>query len=561
VNVKSVVCTIRRAVFNTWRILTALIVFATLVAVIQILLLLFMLGMRFGPDPAAVREREEKTERLTRQERALGQAGVFKQAAACFDTTGRVSVVCLGRDAHCTRVVDNHTHSHQQYFGLPPHVALPFLNFPHCQLWGGDHDMESMLHVSTWPTPALGADHCGKLRKAENGDDLFFVWNAYRQVWSFAHRYSRPFAHLGRNGLTRTPSRSDRLGRPQWVGLTEPKDDNDTHRITMVSRHAVFDLDLTERTTTTLFEDRDNAIVRVRSSGWTRSAMFSGIEYHSATSSAYRPLLTLYTEDGPDRLLLRDPSEQITVEPRDADGQRLYGVYAATRGGLYFLHRHADVVPPDDMGSLGFGAWYLRTRRDFWPMVEDLYRVAPDDSLSLVRSFRWRHSPDVPFVDSIAPGIPFVPAITSVSPLVYRPAMEFLLSGHLHRHFKETMRGRPERASSFLCSILPFLERELHPRNTRMAVLISAASCLLMVVLSHRRTRWPGTLFWLALVAAFNVSGLLTFLCLSGVRLPSCPKCRRTLAPRGTCRKCGVRPLGLAAERPLLGSAREEERQ
>jgi len=540
---------------------TALIVFAAVAAVIQSLLLLFILSMRFEPTPTAVREREEKTERLTRQERALGHAGAFKQAAVCFDTTGRVSVVCLGRDAHCTRVVDNHTHSHQQYFGLPPHIALPFLNFPHCQLWGGDRDMESMLHASRWLTPALGADHCGKLPKEENGKDVFFVWDVCRQVWSFSRRHSRPFAHLGRNGVTRGPSRSDRLGRPQWVGLTKPRDDDTAHRVTMVTRHAVYDLDLARMTTTTLFEDGDNAIVRVRSSGWTRSAMFSGVEYHSVISSAYRPLLTLYTEDGPDRLLLRDPSEQVTLEPRDADGQRLHGVYAATRDGLYFLHRHADVNPPDDIGPLEFGTWYLRTKKDFWPMVEDLYRVAPDGSLSPIMSFRWTHGPDVSFVDAIAPGVPFVPAITSVSPLVYRPAIQLLLSGHLRKHFDETMRGRPERASFFLCSTVPFLERELRPQNTRMGMLLTAVSCLLAAVLSRRRTRWPGTLLWLTLVAAFNVSGLLTFLCLSGTRLPSCPKCGKTLTPRGTCRKCGTCPLGPAAERPLLGSAREEERE
>ncbi len=549
----SVISSVRRAVFNAWRILTAFIGFATLLAVVQFLLLLFIVSMRFEPDPAAVREHTETTKGLTRQERALDGATISKQAAVCFDTTGRVSVVCLERDAIGIRLVDNRPNRPDPHFNSPPHVGLGFLNFPHCQLQGGDHEIELMLSLSKWPTPALGTDHCGKLPKREGEDDVLFQWDACRQVWSFAHRFARPFAHLGRNGLTRTPERTDRLGQPQWVGLTESSDDHPTDRITMATRHAVFDLDLAEMTTTVLFEDRDRAIVRVRSSGWTRAAMFSGVGAYSATTStAYRPLLTLYTADGPDRLLLRDPSEQITLEPRGTDGQRLHGVYAATRDGLYFLHRHADVAPPDDVGPFEFGAWYMRTRSDFWPMVEDLYRIAPDGSLSPVKSFRWRHGPDRTLTDSLAPGAPFVPAITAVSPLVFRAAIPYLLSRDLRTHFYEAMRGRPERASPFLCSVVPFLVREFQPRKTGAAVLLTAISCLLVVALSRRRMRAAGTLFWVGFVAAFNVSGLLTFLCLSGARLPACPACGKTLTRRGTCAKCGAGVLRPEDGKPLF---------
>jgi len=491
--------TVSRAVFNVWRFVT--------VAVVASFGLLLLQG--FMLDRCAPMPRDDRT----------GPGGLspreweIARSTVCYDADGNVHFL-KSEHAYGPYDVLNSDHDTMQS-GEDTPIPLPLLNFPHCRPYWLNELGAAELHMSAWRTPVLGLDLCGEIP----GTNSYFWgtslgWDAHRQVWALARPHEKPFAYVGRNGRTQAPSRNDRFGRLRWGAVTPPGNGL-AARLTLVSDHAAFDVDLADMTVATLFEDRACRITHVTASGWHRTL------FRETPAASHRALLRLRTDDGRDHLVLRFPREHVVVVPRDATGRPLYGEYAATLDGVFFLHREGDLRLPGDQGFLAFGTGYLHALQSPWNMKETLYRVASDGKLSRVNSFTWKQ-PDRSMVHYLPGGRPRAKSslVTAFSPLLYRPLHHVALLWWARGDFYHRVLGhaRPYPLAESLVEMLALI----HPWHAGWAAFITGLAAAFVAIHARRWGLGGGqTLFWLTVVGMLNTVGVLTYLCIA--RRPAPP--------------------------------------
>jgi len=237
-----------------------------------------------------------------------------------------------------------------------------------------------------------------------------------------------------------------------------------------------------------------------------------------ADPNVYRPLIVSQPNEHSYHLVLRDPSQSITVSaPEGWNEVGGYCRFSATKTDL-FMVRYWDTFrrhpwPYDDSPKL-YQEWvkeHRATKKRHWT---ELYRIDAQGNLEKLKAFSWMESQ-----------IRNPPIFSSQSWTVRRwvrclsPGLSIIGYKQLRAHYNSSV----QRNETFL-----FFLVEMMPQgywDFIMPSLLFAA-----VAFWHGRPRWTSKgqrIFWLAFVMCLNLGGLLTYLALNHTPLVQCTSCRK----------------------------------
>ena len=334
--------------------------------------------------------------------------------------------------------------------------------------------------------------------------------------------------YIGSTGFTDSKSKAKPFGKFKHFTAWAPKD-SFSPTLLWQTECRIYQIDFEKQQVRLLFESPKAKIKFVQMHNW-KSLVADSRE---TSTIEYRPALHLQTEDGKHYLVMREPQQKLTITiPEDWRSDSVK--FTATKQDVFLYYRGSDTKPRPEGLFWQSKAW-RQWRRDYHSKPHkkwvELYRVADNGSLDLVNRFDWIR-PVHPVTDMRDPQSLIKSYTTKVSPPVYDLAWYFW-SDKLYRLI---------RYGSGMSPLYAGLIESFRPGYSILNWLLSAA--MMGFAFWHgwsRRTCRGKLLFWLVLVGAFNLAGLLTYLALNHTAVIKCPACGKGRGlNRIDCVRCGA---------------------
>ncbi|MHC4172483.1 MAG: hypothetical protein ACYTBX_01490 [Planctomycetota bacterium] len=333
-------------------------------------------------------------------------------------------------------------------------------------------------------------------------DKIKQIWRYHPGAQSFKgyNTSGGKIGYAGSTGFTDSKSKVKPFGKFRLFTAWCPKDSASPILLWLTQRR-IYQIDFEKQTVEMIFEntEADIEIERTSLHAW-RDLKPGAKEY--IDSKNYRPLLLCRTEDGKHHLIMREPTQQLSVAlPEDLRSASV----TATKQDIFVRHTGSDALPPKGIADSRelFDKWLQEHRGKPRNFSVELYKVDSQGGLELLNRYDWIvPASSMPVVKVGDPRTAVQRGVSQLSPPLYDVA------AHL-------------------------LDRELWSLDNRPygGVLNRILSALMMVfVFWHgwpRRTSWAGFVFWLVFVGAFNLAGLLTYLALNHTAVVKCAACGR----------------------------------
>jgi len=274
-----------------------------------------------------------------------------------------------------------------------------------------------------------------------------------------------------------------------------------------VGRQTLYRIDLAARQVETLV--RADSPIRVHRCHW------DTVKHNDV----YRPSLAVFTGQGQVTILLEDPNEVIRCYiPTRYANHPTPPMVVATRDRV-FMQVMETAGLPDTQDQEVLDPWRTQSRDREQQHTIRLLEVGRDGAVQEVSSFSWAvpgSMMDRQMRDWQTRFARVQRAVNIVSP----PAVQHCLSG-----ITDTQRrAMPTYLGETLGSMWHIRSQETPWKGALCSV------GLALVALVHawpRRTGWSRLAFWVVLVLAFNLAGLLTYLALNHTTVIRCSACGR----------------------------------
>ncbi|MHC4187836.1 MAG: hypothetical protein ACYSRQ_06555 [Planctomycetota bacterium] len=309
-------------------------------------------------------------------------------------------------------------------------------------------------------------------------------------------------------------------------------------------------LDFLNRSVNILFDAREDEIKRIYTKNW-----FGVVEHYSdylynIENSEYRPAIHIITKKGKHHLLLGEPDEYLELNIPQNWIQGSVSIAAIKNTTyLHYSDSEGSETRPDDNNLLE--QWLEEYRYRPYKSWNELYEVDSKGSLHLLNRLEWtcpareKSANQVPeeWIKSIKQREQVSNIIrTFSSPILY----ELMWLGY----YKEKVDGDTLSGFDELVLIIAFNVFDIyseageltHIMNIPLNFLVSMLMvCVVLWYGWPRRTSWIKLIFWLAVAAVFNLTGLITYFVLNYSTAIMCPVCgkKRGLA-RVDCVRCGA---------------------
>ena len=334
--------------------------------------------------------------------------------------------------------------------------------------------------------------------------------------------------YIGSGGFTDSKSAVKTFGKFKMCTARVPEDSFSPTLLWQTNR-GVYEINFEEQRVEVIFESMESEIGQVRLNKWG----FSGSEERRPSKIRYRPIAHCITEDGKHHLILKNPGQKLTISvPEDLRSDAIK--FTVAENSIFMQYTGRELIPPKVSYDESPDAWdeyrreYPSKPRKEWV---ELYRVDDKGGLDLVNRFDWIR-PASPVTDMRHRWEIIKDYLTKLSPPVYD------LAWYL---FKDEMLRLAHRYGSGMTQAYAEMIRECRPGNSIVNCILSAA--MMVFAFWHgwsRRTSGSKLFFWLILVGAFNLAGLLGYLALNHTAVIKCPVCgRRRGLERVDCVRCG----------------------
>ncbi|MDD5327610.1 MAG: hypothetical protein PHY02_07330 [Phycisphaerae bacterium] len=362
----------------------------------------------------------------------------------------------------------------------------------------------------------------------------FWQYDLEAQVFAGYKTEGGLMGYLGADGLVPSKAQVQPLGK--FKGLTLWTDEDPSSVIMLaVTKQRIYQIDFRTRKVETLFDSGQSDIDSIRWHQWRPT----NPKERDSSDIQYRPLIDCRTADDRCHLIMREPNQILTVEvseqirTKQTSAYRLSKVDFTAAGNTVFLkYLESSFDMPE---SYKLQERYLR-EYDSKPQPRSLqlYKVAGDGKLELVNQFDWiRPVWDIPYPPDHRETIMGWASITS--PPVF-DLLWHLFGDSLYKF------GREGVSTMRIMQAYAFMITEFRPRYSLLNCILSAA--MMAFAFWHcwaRRTSLGKLFFWLVLVGAFNLAGLLAYLALNHTPIIKCPACgRRRGLERIDCIRCGA---------------------
>ena len=241
------------------------------------------------------------------------------------------------------------------------------------------------------------------------------------------------------------------------------------------------------------------------------------------------------TEDGKHHLIIKNPEQTLTITFPDEKWSNNLN-FAATEEGMFLIHHDSEIRPIiANKSPKAYLQWLSENQGKPYKRWVELYKVDNQANLHLLNRYEWNvPGKYLPKVQRKGFRFQVERAAMAFSAPLYDLAWLVLGQEFFIQQYKQSGYG----LISASIQVIP----ELRPGN-------SLWSWLLVIVMAgfafmHARPRItsrPKLFFWLLLILAFNLVGLLTYLALNHTTIIKCPACnkRRGLA-QVNCIRCGT---------------------
>jgi len=332
--------------------------------------------------------------------------------------------------------------------------------------------------------------------------------------------------YAGSNGFTETKSEVKPFGKFKYMTAWEPAD-SISPVLLWQSANRVYQIDFEKHSITTLIDVQDDEIDRIAITNWC---------WIDPEKSQYRPTLHARTVKGESIIFLRDPEERFTIQPSDkwpeCDMWQGHNVTVAALKEKTILRYYGSELQRPPRTKRLLGKWWEEYRTKSHKEWTELHQVDSTGKLTLIRRFEWIRPPIVERVierwweQSFSKVQVYT---TAVSPAVFNIwRYWFDEAGNDIRYWPEAHRNMAE------------IIRDYQPaRSTINWALAVVMMCAVFWHAWPRRTTKVKLIFWLVLVACFNLAGFLTYLALNHTTVICCPSCgKKRGLQRSDCPAC-----------------------
>lgn len=336
--------------------------------------------------------------------------------------------------------------------------------------------------------------------------------------------------YIGSTGFTKSKSPAQRFGKFKLFTAWCPRD-SFSPTLLWQTQSRIYEINFEQQEVDLLLESAEINMFEIPA--W--RDLKPGTEGYIDTKE-YRSMLHCITKEGNHLLIMQEPQQKLTITV-PVDWKNWYGNhcrFTATKEAIFMYRGWIESSPPPDYRKSP--KLYQQWRHNFnsQPQISwvELYRVDNQGNLKLLNQYSWtipaRPESMVKIQDTRTPAKRYV---SKFSPPLYDLAWHLLGI----QRWSDTYR-----ADDF-AHVFAEAMAEIRPGDSIFNLLLSAA--MVCFALWHgwaRRTSKMKLVFWLALVGAFNLAGLLTYLALNHTAVIRCPVCSRNRGlTQVNCVRCG----------------------
>ncbi len=360
------------------------------------------------------------------------------------------------------------------------------------------------------------------------------------QVWRYdpkadffiGYNYSIPgdiVGYIGSTGFTESKSDATPFGKFKLFTAWVPDDYLNPTMLWQTNRE-IYQIDFEKKQVYPLFESPESDIEKFELLNWKHLTT-----QQTDLEIKYRPLLVCFTKDKKIHLIMQNTQQKITTNiPSDwADWFESNMMITATDTDIFLYRRASEAKAPPPLWKSQEALvqyWRQYNSKPHKNWVE-LYKIGDAGGLTLVNRFDWTR-PATGITERKDFSEQIKGYVTKFSPPLYDLAWHF---------FAEKIWQRARHGSGMTQAYADIIQ-SFRPGNKAVNWILTIAMTAFALWHSWaRRTSWPKLIFWLAVVAAFNLAGLLTYLALNHTAVIKCPVCgnHRGLA-RLDCVRCGT---------------------
>ncbi len=322
--------------------------------------------------------------------------------------------------------------------------------------------------------------------------------------------------YAGANGIQQTRDKTTPFERLQLMTAWCPLDSLSPVLLWLTEKR-LYQIDFANNAVEMLFETGGQEVTLLAMGNW-RGRNYSGPDQAG--------ILYLATADGNCRILCRDPDRRIDIK-LPAGSWKTGAIIGAADGKLFLRKYRLEGLRP----NAPLEQWIEKYGYRPYKRWVELYEITPAGETTLVNRYEWTAEAiprariaTVRFRDKIRK------TVMAASPPLYQLAWRW--------HYKDMWARRDQ--MSEIGKLVGEILIEMQPWELSINLILS----LLMagVAFWHgwaRRTSWVKFAFWIVLVAAFNLAGLLVYLALNHSAVIRCSACgRKRGLERPYCREC-----------------------
>jgi hypothetical protein len=357
------------------------------------------------------------------------------------------------------------------------------------------------------------------------------------QIWRYnpakdyfvGYANGEKIGYIGSTGFTKSKSQSQRFGKFKLFTAWCPMDSL-SPTLLWQTQSRIYEINFEKQEVDLLLESPEINMVEIPA--W--RDLKPGTEEYIDTKE-YRPMLRCITKDGKHHLIMQEPQQKLTITVPE-DWKNWYGNhcrFTATKEAIFMYRGWIESSPPPDYRKSP--KLYQQWRYNFHSQPQnssvELYRVDNQGKLKLLNHYSWtipaRPESVVKIKDSRTLAKRYV---SKFSPPLYDWAWHLLGIKVWSEIYQHTLTYE-----------FAQMMAEIRPGDSIFNLLLSAAMmCFALWHAWGRRTSKMKLAFWLALVGAFNLAGLLTYLALNHTAVIRCPVCGRNRGlTQVNCVRCG----------------------
>jgi len=365
----------------------------------------------------------------------------------------------------------------------------------------------------------------------KSGQDIIQIWRYHPEKDYFVgYANGEKIGYIGSTGLTKSKSQAQRFGRFKLFTAWCPMDSFSPTLLWQTQRR-IYEINFEKQEVDLLFESPEINMVEIHA--W-RDFKPGTKEFVDAKT--YRSMLHCKITEGKHHLIMREPEQKLVITVPEA-WKNWFGnhcQFTATKKAI-FMCRHwveSSFLPDYRKSPKLYLQWWQNYQRQPQKRWVELYSVDNKGNLELLNHYSWTIPVrSVPVVKTEYSRTAAKRFISKFSPPLYDLAWHLMSRGFWASVYRD---------NDLLSDFIQMLE-EIRPGDSIFNLLLSAA--MMGFALWHgwtRRTSKIKLVFWIALVGAFNLAGLLTYLALNHTALIKCPACgKRRGLTQVNCVRCG----------------------